>query len=86
MEGIHEERLPAPRATDDTAGSEAHAEGGEGEFTCPMHPEIVREAPGACPICGMALEPRSVPAEAEEENPELRDMKRRVRNKQEAVP
>jgi YHS domain-containing protein len=28
------------------------------EFTCPMHPEIVRPAPGNCRICGMALEPR----------------------------
>ena len=28
------------------------------EWTCPMHPEIVRDAPGSCPICGMALEPR----------------------------
>src|ERR1051325_4324567 len=26
------------------------------EWTCPMHPEIVRTAPGSCPICGMALE------------------------------
>lgn len=26
-------------------------------YTCPMHPEIVRDAPGTCPICGMALEP-----------------------------
>jgi Cu+-exporting ATPase len=46
------------------------------EYTCPMHPEIVRTEPGACPICGMALEPRTVTA-AEEENPELRDMSRR---------
>jgi Cu+-exporting ATPase len=46
------------------------------EYTCPMHPEIVRAGPGACPICGMALEPRTVTA-AEEENPELRDMSRR---------
>ena len=46
------------------------------EWTCPMHPEIVRDAPGACPICGMALEPRTVTAE-EIENPELTDMKRR---------
>jgi Cu+-exporting ATPase len=46
------------------------------EWTCPMHPEIVRDAPGACPICGMALEPRTVAAE-EEENPELREMTRR---------
>ncbi len=41
-----------------------------------MHPEIVRLAPGSCPICGMALEPRTVTAAAEE-NPELRDMTRR---------
>ena len=26
-------------------------------YTCPMHPQIVRDAPGTCPICGMALEP-----------------------------
>ena len=30
-------------------------------YTCPMHPEIVRDRPGSCPICGMALEPRAVP-------------------------
>jgi Cu+-exporting ATPase len=41
-----------------------------------MHPEIVRSGPGNCPICGMALEPRTVIAQ-EEDNPELRDMTRR---------
>jgi Cu+-exporting ATPase len=41
-----------------------------------MHPEIVRDAPGACPICGMALEPRTVSA-LDDENPELVDMRRR---------
>ena len=46
------------------------------EYTCPMHPEIVRPEPGHCPICGMALEPRTITAQ-EEENPELRDMTRR---------
>jgi P-type Cu+ transporter len=46
------------------------------EYTCPMHPEIVRNEPGSCPKCGMALEPRTATAE-EEENAELRDMKRR---------
>jgi Cu+-exporting ATPase len=46
------------------------------EYTCPMHPEIVRDEPGNCPICGMALEPRTVTL-AEEENPELIDMRRR---------
>ena len=43
-----------------------------------MHPEIVRDAPGSCPICGMALEPMTVTAE-EPENEELRDMTRRFR-------
>jgi Cu+-exporting ATPase len=46
------------------------------EYTCPMHPQIVRDAPGSCPICGMALEPREVTAE--ETNPELADMTRRL--------
>lgn len=48
------------------------------EYVCPMHPEIVRDQPGACPICGMALEPRTVTA-AEEVNPELTDMSRRLK-------
>jgi P-type Cu+ transporter len=46
------------------------------EYTCPMHPQIVRPGPGSCPICGMALEPRTVSL-GDEENPELRDMRRR---------
>ncbi|MDH3369546.1 MAG: YHS domain-containing protein, partial [Gemmatimonadota bacterium] len=45
-------------------------------YICPMHPEIVRTAPGSCPICGMALEPRTATLE-EPENPELVDMRRR---------
>ena len=45
-------------------------------YTCPMHPEIVRDAPGDCPICGMALEPM-LPSMDEEENPELIDFRRR---------
>ncbi len=48
------------------------------EYTCPMHPQIVRDAPGNCPICGMALEPRTVTL-TEEENHELKDMRRRFR-------
>jgi Cu+-exporting ATPase len=47
-------------------------------YTCPMHPEIVRDAPGSCPICGMALEPRTVTHD-EAENPELAQMSRRFR-------
>ena len=54
----------------------APAEPAAREYTCPMHPEIVRDRPGSCPICGMALEPRTVTA-TEEENPELTDMTRR---------
>ena len=46
------------------------------EYTCPMHPEVVRIGPGSCPICGMALEPRTVTLE-EDDNSELIDMKRR---------
>jgi Cu+-exporting ATPase len=45
-------------------------------YTCPMHPEIRRPAPGNCPICGMTLEP-VIPALEEEENPELVDFRRR---------
>src|SRR5437870_3494847 len=47
-----------------------------GEYTCPMHPEVVRSGRGACPRCGMALEPRAPTAE-EEASPELADMSRR---------
>jgi Cu+-exporting ATPase len=47
------------------------------EYTCPMHPQIVRDAPGFCPICGMALEPRTVTGE--EKNEELIDMTRRFK-------
>src|SRR3989338_8793918 len=43
-------------------------------YTCPMHPEIRQPAPGSCPKCGMALEPRNAPAE---DKAELRDMTRR---------
>ncbi|MBA2124747.1 haloacid dehalogenase [Hyphomicrobium methylovorum] len=46
-------------------------------YTCPMHPEIRQEGPGACPICGMALEPDVVTLDAAP-NPELADMTRRL--------
>ena len=46
------------------------------QWTCPMHPEIVRDAPGSCPICGMALEPMT-PTVADGPNPEYIDMRRR---------
>jgi len=45
-------------------------------YTCPMHPEIRQAGPGACPICGMALEPE-MPSADTGPNPELADMTRR---------
>lgn len=63
--GIQRAPKPAPASVDQT-------------YTCPMHPEIVRDAPGNCPICGMALEPVSVTLIGEE-NHELDDMRRRFR-------
>lgn len=47
-------------------------------WTCPMHPEIRKDGPGSCPICGMALEPLMVTAESGP-SPELADMARRFR-------
>jgi P-type Cu+ transporter len=60
-EGHGHEALPAAEGT---------------TYTCPMHPEIVRDGPGSCPICGMALEPM-VATHEEGPNPELVEMSRR---------
>lgn len=64
-----------PRTEPATKGG-AIAAGTAGGYTCPMHPEVSQPGPGSCPVCGMALEPRSVTAEAPE-NVELKDMTRR---------
>ena len=45
-------------------------------YTCPMHPEVRQVGPGACPICGMALEPEQVSLD-DAPDPELIDMTRR---------
>ncbi len=50
--------------------------GAKAGYTCPMHPEVHSETPGSCPICGMALEPVAASGE-EDDDPELRDMRRR---------
>ena len=50
----------------------------EAVYTCPMHPEVRQQGPGACPICGMALEPAMVTLD-EGPNHELIDMSRRLR-------
>jgi Cu+-exporting ATPase len=65
----------APEA-DRIPNSQSRIPAGSSKWTCPMHPQIVRDAPGSCPICGMALEPMTVTME-EPENEELRDMTRR---------
>ncbi len=63
-------RPAAPAAT--------RAASGSAEYTCPMHPEIVQKGPGSCPLCGMALEPKEMTADASPaENAELVDMQRR---------
>ncbi|MEQ9640553.1 MAG: heavy metal translocating P-type ATPase [Alphaproteobacteria bacterium] len=62
------------------SGTHRHADKpapGGTKYTCPMHPEIVRDQPGDCPICGMALEPMGVPTGDEGPNPELVDFRRR---------
>jgi YHS domain-containing protein len=61
-----EQRLPKPAPV---------SAGGTIKYVCPMDPEVLETKPGACPVCGMALEPRTVTVE--EVNPELEDMTRR---------
>jgi Cu+-exporting ATPase len=46
-------------------------------YTCPLHPEVEQDHPGTCPKCGMALELKTVSADTEEDDSELRDMTRR---------
>src|SRR3989441_2577444 len=65
-----------PRGSAPTASMSGPSTRPPVQYTCPMHPQIVRDRPGACPICGMALEPLT-PTLDEEDNAELRDMTRR---------
>src|SRR5437016_1966976 len=67
--------LDTHRATPIESQSTSSKKAKAGEYACPMHPEIVRDGPGSCPICGMTLEPRV--ATGEEENVELISMQRR---------
>jgi len=66
----------ASHSTPKSEGKHPSYSAGKLEYTCPMHPEVVKDSPGACPICGMALEPKTV-AEIEPPNPELVSMTRR---------
>jgi Cu+-exporting ATPase len=58
------------------AASMAEPAAGSPIYTCPMHPEVRQDHPGACPKCGMALEPVQ-PVSGDEENAELTDFRRR---------
>jgi P-type Cu+ transporter len=72
MSGTHHEHhhhsAAAPSAQPVAAAAGA-------KYTCPMHPQIVRDAPGSCPLCGMALVPIAGTGEADDS--ELRDLTRR---------
>ena len=59
-----------------SAGTLASTKSGGAQYTCPMHPEILRDAPGDCPKCGMALVPVAGTGEADDS--ELRDLTRRL--------
>ena len=68
----------SPRGTQTgVAQSSASGKPAQVRYTCPMHPEIVQLGPGACPICGMALEPMDVFAEVEGD-PEYESMRLRL--------
>jgi Cu+-exporting ATPase len=71
--GVRRPTPPPPPAAPTTPPAPSYS---GTEYTCPMHPEVVKKGPGTCPLCGMALEPRVATA-GEEENPELVDMTRR---------
>jgi len=72
------EQRPAPpsHGTHPQAAAPVPGVSSSARYTCPMHPEIVQTGPGACPKCGMALEPMDVFAEVEAD-PEYDSMRRR---------
>ncbi|HKI17342.1 MAG TPA: heavy metal translocating P-type ATPase, partial [Isosphaeraceae bacterium] len=70
------QRYLAPKADIPAQAASTAAPASGGKYTCPMHPEVVSDRPGSCPICGMALEPVEVSADADVD-PELADMSRR---------
>ncbi len=55
----HSSRAEGPQARGEASGAQ-----GATTYTCPMHPEVRQPGPGACPKCGMALEPATVAAPA----------------------
>ena len=69
----HHEHHPHQEALEPIKAQLTHETGAV--YTCPMHPQIRQNAPGSCPLCGMALEP--LMPSLDDDNPELRDFSRR---------
>ena len=63
---------------EDDVEDQANEPDADAIYTCPMHPEVEQSGPGSCPICGMALEPKTFDPSAPEDDSELRDMQRRL--------
>ncbi|HXM95906.1 MAG TPA: heavy metal translocating P-type ATPase [Candidatus Dormibacteraeota bacterium] len=74
--GLDQHGTHQPAKVPEALTSETRA-GSKSRYTCPMHPDVVKIGPGSCPICGMALEPMDVLAEAEDD-PEYDSMKLRL--------
>ena len=74
--GCHTKFLADPERYLSPRPAEPEPPGPGAVYTCPMHPQVRREGPGSCPLCGMALEPAAIAAGAGP-NPELADMTRR---------
>lgn len=78
-QGCHDRFAIDPEHFLSGAHSNAYDDMPEGtQYTCPMDPEIIREEPGDCPICGMALEPMGMPLGDQPPNPELIDFTNRL--------
>ncbi len=61
----YEQTRQLPRMRDGPGGATFFKKSSQ-QYTCPMHPEIIRDEPGACPICGMELVPIEANVEAED--------------------
>ena len=73
-----EPRAESPERHRPAALDSGHSTLDSAIYTCPMHPEIEQDHPGACPKCGMDLERKSVTAAAtNEDESELTAMARR---------
>ncbi len=66
-----------PPAAHEQTTKEQKQNKGSIEYTCPMHPEVIRNAPGSCPICGMDLVPKIIQKDGEEEEAAYQAMRKR---------